>query len=178
MIVALAGLPGSGKSFLAEEILRRNPGFVLFNKDTVRDVLFPKGLTDFSSAQNDLCMQVIFQAIEYLLAKDPKHVIFIDGRTFSSKKQVDVVLEFVNRIQAPCKFVYCTCSEETARVRIVKDQDQHLAKNRDLDLYYSLKKNADPLTVPFLQLETDNPDLLDERIERVLAYIGMSESGE
>ena len=48
MIVALAGLPGSGKSFLAEEILRRNPGFVLFNKDTVRDVLFPKGLTDFS----------------------------------------------------------------------------------------------------------------------------------
>jgi len=178
MIIALAGLPGSGKSFLAEEIVRRNPDFILFNKDTVRDVLFPKTLTDFSSPQNDLCMKIIFQAIEYLLSKNPQRVIFIDGRTFSSKKQVDAVLDFTNRIQSPCKFVYCTCSEETAQIRIVKDQDQHLAKNRDMDLYYSLKKNADPLTIPYLQLETDDPDRLDERVERVLAYIGMRKSEE
>ncbi len=178
MVIALAGLPGSGKSFLANEIVRRYPNFILYNKDTVRNALFPKKLTDFSSAQNDLCMDVIFQAVAYLLAKDPNRVIFIDGRTFSSKKQVDAILEFTTRIQVLCKFVYCTCSEETARERIVKDQNQHLAKNRDMNLYYSLKEHADPLTVPYLRLETDDPDLLDERVTKVLAYIGMSESGE
>ncbi len=171
MIVALAGLPGSGKSFLAEEIIRRYPHFALFNKDVVRQTLFPEALTDFSSEQNDLCMKIIFQAAAYLISKDSRQVVFIDGRTFSVSSQVDAVIVASKEIGTPCRFVQCVCSEETARERIVKGKEGHLAKNRDMDLYYSLKEKTDPLKVSHLRLETDDPALLDERIDRVITFI-------
>ena len=171
MLVALAGLPGSGKSYLAKEVVRRNPHYVLFNKDEVREQLFPGKLTDFSSEQNDFCMDVIYRAAAYLLSKDAGKVIFIDGRTFSSKIQVDAVIAAAEGIGTECRFIKCVCSDETSRVRIMKDQDAHLAKNRDMDLYISLKQKADPLDIDHLTLKTDDPDLLDERVAKVIAFI-------
>lgn len=171
MIVALAGLPGSGKSFFAKELVKRDPNFIIYSKDDVRDFFFPGPLTDFSSQQNDLCMKFILMASEYLLSKNDKQVIILDGRTFSSSNQVATIIEASRTIGTPYKFILFRCSEETARKRITAGQGIHLAKDRNMDLYYSLKEKADPLTVPHLVLETDNPDLLEDRINRALTYI-------
>ncbi len=61
MLIAMAGLPGTGKSTLAER-LKAELGAVVLNKDEVRAVLFPPPVLDYSAAQDDLCMAAIYAA--------------------------------------------------------------------------------------------------------------------
>ncbi|MGI5174136.1 AAA family ATPase [Treponema sp. OMZ 840] len=171
MIVALAGLPGSGKSYLARTLLKMHEEFVLFDKDSVRQTLFPGKLTDFTAEQDDLCMHIIFQAAEYVLAKNKDAVIFIDGRTFSKKYHVQMILEAAKSINTECKFIRCVCNDKTAKARIESQQGKHYAANRTFDLYMRLKKNAEPLEVPHLILNTDDEKKLDERVKAVLDYL-------
>lgn len=171
MIVALAGLPGSGKSYLARKLLQTNKDFILFDKDTVRQTLFPGVLTDFSAEQDDLCIRIILEAAKYLLAKNENAVIFIDGRTFSKKYHVQMIIDAAKSIKTGLKVIRCVCSDETAKKRIESQQDSHYARNRNFDLYMNLKQNAEPLEIPHLTLCTDEADKLDERVQAVLTYL-------
>jgi len=59
--VIMAGLPGTGKTALAEALAQRLDGIVL-SKDKVRAALFPLGAITYSSGQNDFCMSVLLMA--------------------------------------------------------------------------------------------------------------------
>ena len=61
MLVALAGLPGTGK-IPSAAALRDAPGAVVLNKDEVRAVLFPRPVLDYSAEQNDIAMRAIYGA--------------------------------------------------------------------------------------------------------------------
>ena len=60
MLIAMAGLPGTGKSTLAAP-LASDLG-VLLNKDDVQALLFPPPVLDYSREQDDLVMQAIYAA--------------------------------------------------------------------------------------------------------------------
>ncbi|ADK79953.1 AAA family ATPase [Sediminispirochaeta smaragdinae] len=171
MIVVLAGLPGAGKSFLAKSLIKRNPSYVCFDKDIVREAIFPGKLTDFTSAQDDLCIELILQAAKYLLEKDSELVVLLDGRPFSKRYQVEMVQDRAREMQTPCKFIECTCSEGTAITRLSKGKGVHLAKNRDHDLYKKIQSSWEPLAVPHLTLVTDGPDTIDDLVDKVSVYL-------
>ena len=65
MIVAMAGLPASGKSTVARLLATRLPA-VLLDKDAVRGALFPSAEIDYSTAQDDLCVDVMLQVAGHL----------------------------------------------------------------------------------------------------------------
>ena len=81
MLIAMAGLPASGKSALAERLARDLNGVVL-SKDQVRAALFPPLALGYSTAENDITMAAIYAAARYIRTTFPQHPVILDGRTF------------------------------------------------------------------------------------------------
>jgi predicted kinase len=169
MLVAMAGLPASGKSTVAVQLGARLEA-VLLSKDQVRATLFPSKLIEFSSRQDDFCIEIILQVARYILERDPGSIIIIDGRTFSKRTQIERIKAAAEEYRTPFKIVECICAEETARERIEQERGTHLAENRDVNLYLRLKAESDPIELPKLILETDRADL-EENVRAAERYI-------
>ncbi|QDU22932.1 AAA family ATPase [Urbifossiella limnaea] len=165
MLVAMAGLPGTGKSALAAR-LAAVLGGVVIGKDEVRAALFPGAALDYSAEQDDIAMQAVFAAAVHLRRTQPGRAVFLDGRTFSKARQVAALLA----LGEPVRVIECVCPPDVARARIAADR-AHLAGNRTPDLHDRSRANAEPLTVPRLTLDTAALTL-DECERRARVYLG------
>lgn len=156
MIVLMAGLPGTGKTSLARELARRTNGRVL-SKDEFRHAIFLPEEIEYSSRQDDFCLQPMLETAGYLLSQDPARIFFLDGRTFSRRYQIENVLTAATSLQQPWKILECVCSEETARYRLEKDaaDSAHPAGNRDFELYLAVKERFEAITHPKTVIDTD-----------------------
>src|SRR5205807_8258830 len=106
MLIAMAGLPGTGKSTLAQNLANACSGIVL-NKDLIRAALFPIALIEYSTRQDDFCMSILFQVASYMLQNDPSLYVILDGRTFSHKYQVEALDQLAEEIKKPLKIIEC-----------------------------------------------------------------------
>jgi len=69
MIILMAGLPGTGKTTVARELVIRTEG-ALLGKDAIRSALFPDDI-EYSVTQDDFVMEVMLDAARFLLQKNP-----------------------------------------------------------------------------------------------------------
>jgi predicted kinase len=156
MLIALAGLPATGKSAICRELAPLLSAVAL-DKDQVRAALFPPPEIDYSDEQKDLCMRVIFQVAGYILQCDPRKHVIIDGRTFSRHAQIETLKQAAAEMPARLCIIECVCSEATAlaRLKAVDAAAPHVAADRDERLYARLKENWEPIEEPHLVLDTD-----------------------
>jgi predicted kinase len=154
MIVMMAGLPGTGKSTLARALSERVNGAVL-DKDEIRQALFAPADIEFSTEQDDFCMEVMLETAGYLLQRDPSRVVFLDGRPFSRKYQLERVIEYANGLGQPWRILECVCSEETARQRI--EEQEHPAGNRDFALYLRVKGRFEEIEFAKTVVDMERP---------------------
>jgi predicted kinase len=154
MIVLMAGLPGSGKSTLCRELAMLRSGMVL-SKDEIRAALFPSPGVEYSREQDDFCMRVMLDAAAYILKKDPRRIVFLDGRTFSRRYQIDQVVATAAELGQPWRILECVCSEQTARMRIEEQSASHPAKDRDYGLYLRVKQQFQEITLPKTVIDTE-----------------------
>ncbi len=165
----MAGLPGSGKTTLARELARRTQG-ALLGKDEIRAALFSPDDIEYSAKQDDVVMEIMLAAARYLLQSAPERKIFLDGRPFSRRYQIDRVLEFAGELQQPCTILECTCSDESARRRLDLEPDpSHPAHNRSFALYREVQSRFEPITYPKTTISTDQP--LAQCIAQALAAL-------
>jgi adenylylsulfate kinase len=170
MIVLMAGLPGTGKSTLARELAARLNGSVL-SKDEIRHALFSPLDVEYSTEQDDFVMDTMLEAAAWILRKDPGRVLFLDGRTFSRRYQVERVLKLAIDLHQPWQILECICSEETVRRRIESQASagEHVAGNRTFDLYLDVKARFEPITFHKTVIDTELP--LAECVNRALAAL-------
>lgn len=168
MIVLMAGLPGTGKSTLAQALAGQTSG-IIFDKDQIRAALFPPKEIEYSSVQDDFCIQVALDAAAYVLRKDPARLVFINGRPFSKTPQLHQVLRAAEALGQPWKILECVCSEATAKRRLSEQESEHPAANRDYVLYLRIKANWEEITLPKAVINTDQP--LDDCISLALKAI-------
>lgn len=175
MIVIMAGLPGTGKSTLAQALAARLSGRIL-SKDDVRHALFSEAEIEYSTAQDDFVMQVMLRTAGWMLRKVPTRVVFLDGRPFSRRYQLDLVLTACADMGQPWCILECVCSDETARKRIEQQSTagEHPAGNRDFRLYQEVKAGFEPITLPKTVIDTDMP--LEACEELALAAIRRAEA--
>ncbi len=165
----MAGLPGTGKTTLARELVRRTQG-ALLSKDEIRAALFSPEDIEYSVKQDDLMMEVMLDAARFLLQKTPARRIFLDGRTFSRRYQIDRVLQFARELAQPWTIVECVCSEESARRRLELEPDpSHPAHNRTFALYLEVRARFEPITYPKTGISTDQP--IEQCVRQALAAV-------
>ena len=170
MIIVLAGLPGTGKSVIAQELARELSGVVL-DKDQIRAALFPTSHITYTTEQDDFCLSVMLQTATYLLQQQPDEPIILDGRTFSHTYQVQLVEQRAAHLDVPVAIIECTCADETACQRLEQDvtSGRHLAGNRNYALYLAIKTRFEPIREPKLVVNTDHP--LRDVIAHCITYI-------
>ena len=167
-LVIMVGLPGTGKTALAQALAARLAGIVL-SKDLVRAALFPPGAIDYSDAQDDFCMSVVLQAAQRIAFAHSVPFIFLDGRTFSRSRHVAEIVRAASEAGADYRILLLSCPDELALERIRKSRGEHLAGNRDADLYWEVKARFEPITLPTLDVDTSRP--LVECVEQCVAYL-------
>ncbi len=171
MLVAMAGLPGTGKSTLAEALAEKL-GAVVLDKDRVRAALFPAPVLDYSAAQDDVTMAAIYRAAAAILGANRRQVVILDGRTFLRPGQVRDLLALAGSIGETVRLIECVCDDAVAKARLDKDSAEgcHPAGNRTYALYLALKAAAEPIPVPRLVLDTGKLSP-EECVRRCLPYL-------
>lgn len=171
MLIAMAGLPGTGKSTLAHHLADKCNGVIL-DKDVVRAALFPAALIEYSTRQDDFCGSIMFQVAAYILRNHPQQRVILDGRTFSRRYQIAAVEQLAEELKVPLKVIACICSDETARQRLEGETTtgvKHVAANRNYALYLAIKAQFEPIRRPKLVVNTDND--LAQCLAECLAYV-------
>jgi adenylylsulfate kinase len=169
--IVMAGLPGTGKSAIADQLEKRLDALVL-NKDVIRAKLFSRESINFSREQDDLCMEIIFLIAEYLLRTNPEQTIIIDGRTFSKSYQIKQLLSRAESLLIKPVIIECICDDAVVKQRLENDQraGAHPAGNRTYKLYLELKQKAEPIIVDHFIIDTSK-ESLEKSVERCMAYL-------
>jgi adenylylsulfate kinase len=156
MIVMMAGLPASGKSTLCRILASHLAGAVL-DKDEIRSALFSPQDIEYSTEQDDLCMDIMIETAAYILRKNPQRTVFLDGRPFSRRVQIERIIQAAEALHQPWRILQCICSEDSARKRLDQQarSGTHPAGDRDYQLYLRVKTQSEEITRRKTVVDTD-----------------------
>ncbi len=171
MLVLLAGLPGVGKSTLAQALARARGALVL-DKDRIRDSIFPASEVDFSNPQNALATEVMLMVAAYILERDPTKLVVLDGKPFSREVQREETRRLTERVATPFRLVHCVAPDEVVQGRleaVAANDPRNLVADRTFAKYQRIKGAFEPITGPHLVINTSKA--LGCQLDACLRYL-------
>ena len=154
VVVALIGLPGSGKSVVARA-LEDQLGLRRVDRDAIRHAMFPK--CSYSFAEKRAAFRSMLLALEINCMLGASSVI--DGVTFSRRRDLLRVDSVIGRYKFTPIPIYLDCPPEIARERIAKDvaNNRHLARDRTPEIVTEVLARFDAPPPNSLLIDASKP---------------------
>ena len=117
-VVWITGLPGSGKSSIAEALKGRHPGFVILRMDEMRKIVTPE------PTYNDMERELVYRSLVYMAKKISElgHPVIIDA-TGNLRRWRELAKELIPEFFE----VYLKCSLRECEQRESMRKDRHAA---------------------------------------------------
>lgn len=166
-VLLLAGLPGAGKSTLAERLATRL-GWSIIDRDDLRAALFPQGSA--SVEEKAVAFEAVVQGIEQACRQGGS--VIVDGMPFSRLSEFERLVSVAQRAGARVAAVRLECPVELAEARITAAQaagTAHPAPDRRPGLAAEVAARCEPLPAWVLRLDATLTPVELER--RVLAHL-------
>ena len=136
-LTCIAGLPGTGKTHLAEQ-LEAETGSVRLSRDEIRADLFPA--PDYSDAEKKEAFDSMLITAAYELSQG--NDVILEGMPFSRRWERDAARDLAALLSAEFELIYCMCPEESALKRIAAQE--HPAADRSEALYLEVRSRFEP----------------------------------
>jgi hypothetical protein len=161
MLIVVTGLPGTGKTTIAEA-LAKDIDAVVFSTDKIRKMIFEKPVYD-EEDKRIVYNELFSQTGKYLAMG--KNVI-LDG-TFYTKVLRQRAKEVGKSFCEEVYFVYCETPEELLKERINKRKDKF--SDADYSVYLKMKKIFEEFEEDVIIIDTSDPvntniDIIKTRI--------------
>jgi predicted kinase len=171
-VLLLAGLPGVGKSRLAEALAGPLDAVVL-NRDAIRDGLVPERFLDYGDEQNEIATTAMLAVLDHLVRRRVPGWIVLDGKPFSRASEIGRVRAIVERAGASMTIVHCIAPPEVVARRLEADlarDPRNRRAARTPDKAARIRRAFEPIDGAHLTVDTSGP--LDDVARRCLAALG------
>jgi predicted kinase len=162
MLIVITGLPGTGKTTIAEELAKEIDAIV-FSTDKIRKKIFQKPV--YNEEDKKIVYNQLFLETNKYLAKG-KNVI-LDG-TFYTKSLRQRAKEVGKSLSNNVYFIYCETPEEILKKRIENRKDKY--SDADYGVYLKMKKIFEEFEDDFIKIDTSNPVSTNVNIIKTKIY--------
>ena len=161
-LIAVSGLPGTGKSYFCAKLAERLPSLIL-ESDALRKVLFPS--PSYSQQESAHLFRTVHLLIERLLKKGVS--IILDATNLSERYR-EYLYSIADRLDVRLILVRVEAPPELVRERLKARQGKHEAKSdADWAVYQRMKLTADRIHRNHYVVETsrDITPVLDKIVK-------------
>lgn len=166
IVVALVGLPGAGKSAVAERLVRALP-LRLVSRDAIRAAMFPE--CRYTLAEKRAAFRSVLTALEVNAALGASSIV--DGMTFSRRRDLDRVAEACRRHGSALLAIWLDVPPHVARARVADDRARglHVAADRVPALVDAVQRRFEPPPADAPAIDAAQP--LDEVVRAAYALV-------
>ncbi len=161
MIMIICGLPGVGKSTLANKIAPRINAVIL-SSDKIRKEIFQN--PTYSVFERKLVYDIMIVIAKYL--NDVRVRCILDA-TFNREESRVAIKERLGLDDRDFQIIECTCPENIAISRLESRKNGY--SDATSEIYYKMKKIYESVSLPHITIDTTIP--IETNIEKVLKYI-------
>lgn len=161
MIILVAGLPGSGKSYFAERLASRLDATYI-NSDRIRIALHASGR--YSSDDKLLVYKEML--LETTKAIEKMRDVVLDA-TFYHHTMREMFLRIAYGYNLEARVIEIVADEELIKQRLKKPRQYSEA---DYDVYEKVRDDFEGITMPHLTLPSTDSNL-EEMLDRAISYI-------
>ncbi|MCX8168886.1 MAG: AAA family ATPase [Candidatus Methanomethylicia archaeon] len=161
-LIAICGLPGTGKSTVADILSKKIKAPVL-RTDEIRKKIIEK--PTYSEEEKKLVYKVMFIIAEYLIKQGISCIL---DATFNKEENRKEIVKLAERNNVPLYFIECVCNEEVIRERL--RGDKRFSSDANWEVYLKLKSEFEPIKEDHIVVDTtkgskEAADILIEKLK-------------
>lgn len=176
-IVLLVGLPGVGKTTLANA-LTQPLGAQIVSRDLIRDAIFPSRYLDYSREQNEVATNTLYRVVAYLLEHHRPPCLILDGKPFSRSHEIHDVLRLGRKHGAVVKIVHCDAPLDVIRARLEKGLGEAVNARAGRTPQKAERVHAEFEAIDVEHLTIDMTRTIEEAAGKVIAYCATTATPE
>jgi thymidylate kinase len=167
IVVSLMGIPGAGKTSLAQWLVQHEPSLRIISRDLIREAMFVPCF--FTNEEKTAAYEAVKLAIPVVVLRG--NSVVIDGMCFSQRGVLEEIEQIAVNVGARSLSVFCKCPLEIAIARVERDRESgsHSAQDRDATLVRRVF--ADFRTLPQRVITVDSSASVDDVGKEILTYI-------